>query len=97
MALTPIPVASSATDSPPIQIVTPINGFTAGTVCYTVPTGRVFNGIVSSSAAGQQIRINTVDAPFGIGGTPVVFLAGTVIASQTVTAGNALVGVESGA
>jgi hypothetical protein len=96
MALIQIPVAASS-PSPPIQIVTTINGPAAGTVRYTVPTGRVFNGLISSSTAGQQTRINSVDVPFNVGGTTVVFIAGTVIASQTTTAGNALVGVESDA
>lgn len=96
MALTPIP-QGPASASPPIQIATLINGVAAGTVRYTVPTGRVFNGLICNNTAGQQTRINGVDVPFGIVGTPVVFIAGTVIASQTTSSGNALLGVESDA
>jgi len=92
MALIKIPV-EAATAVPPKQIaIYPINGVTAGTVRYTVPAGRVFNGTIFGTSAqinGQVISFSSV--------YPVTLLAGTVVASSTTTENTSLIGIESAA
>jgi hypothetical protein len=92
MALITIPV-EAATAAPPKQIsIYPINGITAGTVRYTVPAGRVFNGTIY----GAGTLINGQSIFFSVA-YPVTLLAGTVVASQTTTENTSLIGVESAA
>lgn len=92
MALIKIPV-EAATAVPPKQIaIYPVNGVAAGTVRYTVPAGRVFNGSFYGATAminGASIAVNV---PY-----PVTLLAGTIVASDTTNVNTSLIGVESAA
>lgn len=81
----------------------------AGTVYYTVPTGRKFVGAlytVQNSQGYAYVRVTSnsgtavdlyVQSLYNSGATPmqVVLLPGTVIASTSATAAITLLGVES--
>lgn len=92
MALTSLPVPASS-GNPPTQIaIYPVNGVASGTVRYTVPAGRVFNG----NFYGYTAMINGASIQVS-GAYSVTLLAGTVVASDTTNSNTSLIGVESDA